>query len=73
MWGMIVALKTNGLTVNQAAQRLRVTVGRVRQLLAAGVLSGEKIGPRCWLIDATSVAMYAVSDRRPGRKPVQNS
>lgn len=68
-----MALKTTGLTVTQAATRLGVTVGRVRQLLSRSVLSGEKIGPRFWLVDAESVARYAATDRKPGRKPVQKS
>lgn len=68
-----MALRTTGITVTQAAERLRVTVGRVRQLLASGALTGEKMGPRFWLVDAESVARYAAGDRRPGRRPVQNS
>ena len=68
-----MATLTNGLTVPVAAQRLGVTVGRVRQLLADGTLTGEKIAPRCWLVDAESVTRYAATDRRPGRKPVQDS
>lgn len=73
MWGMIVAIQTTGLTVAKAAERLGVTVGRVRQLLGDGTLVGEKISPRCWLIDSASVAAYAACDRKPGPKPVQKS
>ena len=46
---------------------------QARQLLADGTLAGEKIAPRCWLIDADSVSRYAASDRKPGPKPVKNS
>lgn len=68
-----MALQTTGITVETAAARLGLTVGRVRQLLAAGTLSGHKVSPRCWLIDPASVAVYAATDRRPGPKAVKNS
>lgn len=43
------------LSVPQAAERLGVSEQRVRQLLGAGKLGGEKVG-RDWLVSSASVA-----------------
>lgn len=68
-----MALDPYALTVEAAATVLGLTTGRVRQLLRAGILNGEKITERCWLISRTSVDAYRTTVRRPGPKPVQNS
>lgn len=73
MRSMIVALDPYALTVEAAASALGLTTGRVRQLLRAGVLVGEKVTERCWLISRASVEAYRSMVRRPGPKPVQNS
>jgi excisionase family DNA binding protein len=54
------------ITTAQAAERLGVDASRVRQLLAAGKLTGHRAG-RDWLIDPQSVIDYADNRRRPGR------
>ena len=52
------------LTSNEAADRLGLTTGRIRQLARAGVLAGERRG-RDWFVDAESVDLYS---RRKVRK-----
>lgn len=37
-------------SVAEAAEYLRVTTGRIRQLLMRGQLSGHKVGERGWAI-----------------------
>lgn len=37
-------------SVNEAAEYLKVTAGRVRQLLMRGQISGHKVGERGWAI-----------------------
>ena len=58
---------TKELLTPEAAQRLGVTIGRVNQLIWAGILSARKIG-RDWLVDADSVARYQVNRKPPGRR-----
>ncbi len=50
------------LTVKQAAAILRVTPGRVRQLLLGGKLRGVKFG-RDWQIDKADVERYQRVER----------
>lgn len=45
------------MTSQQAADRLQVTQGRVRQLARAGVLPGQRIG-RDWLFRPEDVEAY---------------
>jgi excisionase family DNA binding protein len=59
-------MMTHPITTVQAADRLGVDASRVRQLLAAGKLTGQRVG-RDWLIDPQSVDAYARNRRRPGR------
>ena len=47
----------NQMVVADAAALLGVNVQRVRALLAAGELSGTKVGP-VWLVDPISLAVY---------------
>jgi excisionase family DNA binding protein len=46
------------ISTREAADMLRVTERRVRQLLAEGRLAGEQRG-RVWLVERASVALYA--------------
>jgi len=57
---------TEELFTPQAAERLGVTVGRVNQLIWAGILSARKLG-RDWLVDAESVDRYQANRKPPGR------
>lgn len=54
------------LTTQQAAERLGVTVSRVRQLVLEGRLPAEKFG-RDLVIKESD--LKRVEDRRPGRPP----
>ena len=54
----------NYLTTKETAEKLGVTVGRVRQMVIAGQLSAEKFG-RDLMINETDIK--AVSNRKTGR------
>lgn len=54
------------LSVSEAAERLGVHPGRVRQLVAAGRLDAEKIGGR-WLVAEDAVRARADAERPAGR------
>lgn len=58
------------MDVKQAAARLGVTPGRVRQLAAGGQLKAVKIG-RDWVFIAQDVEDFAARVRRPGRPTYQ--
>ena len=60
------ALEGRWLSVAQAAARLKVSPRRVRQLLAAGELSGEDVGGRA-LLDAAQVESRVARRPSPGR------
>ncbi|MSV90214.1 MAG: helix-turn-helix domain-containing protein [Actinobacteria bacterium] len=51
------------MAVGDAAARLGLSASRVRQMLADGVLRGERIG-RSWVIEQS--AIDAIADERPG-------
>lgn len=54
------------LSVVEAAQQLDLDPGRVRRLIASGLLSAHKVGGR-WLVDEDALAERLASDHRPGR------
>lgn len=54
------------LTTEQAAEKLGVSVARVRQLILAGRLPAEKFG-RSHVIRVSDLGL--VEDRKPGRPP----
>ena len=70
---MIMAPSINGMTVRDAATRLGVSVRRVLQLIGEGTIRGTQLNPRMWIVDRSDVERYAATERKPGRKPVQNS
>ena len=57
---------TEELLTPQVAERLGVTIGRVNQLIWAGLLDARKLG-RDWLVDVESIARYQAIRRGPGR------
>lgn len=57
------------ITSGEAALILGVTIGRIRQLLLKGTLTGKHFG-RAWMVDRRSVERYAASGRKPGPKPL---
>ena len=68
-----MVLDIPAVTVDVAASELGLTTGRVRQLLRADVLAGEKVSPQCWLVLRESIEQYKTAHRKPGPKPVKNS
>jgi excisionase family DNA binding protein len=63
-----VVMLGDWMTVHEAATVLGVTDGRVRQLLSAGALRGERLGARMWLLERASVERYK-KERRPVGRP----
>lgn len=53
------------LTVRQVADRLKVTPGRVRQLVVIGRIKARHLTPRMLLIEEKELAK--VKHRKPGR------
>lgn len=51
----MILMAFNLVGVTEAAQIIGVTPSRVRQLLRAGELKGEKLGPRAWAITRKEV------------------
>jgi excisionase family DNA binding protein len=51
----------------EAARVIGCVDSRVRQLLRAGRLAGERVG-RDWLVERTSAESYRDSARKPGPK-----
>ena len=45
----------NYLSSQEAADELGLTDGRIRQMLRAGELSGQKLGQRSWAIPAVEI------------------
>jgi len=56
------------LTVDEAAQAMGCSAGRVRQLLRAGRLEGEKVSPRVWMVRKRSLQAYEREKSVFGRK-----
>ncbi len=52
----------------EAARRLNLTTGRVRTMIAAGILPAEKFG-RDWAIAEVDVERLKKSPRKSGRPP----
>src|SRR5690606_28426241 len=59
--------RDNLVSVNEAAEVIGCTVGRVRQLLIAGRLEGEKLNERAWRVDRRSAEKYARDMAHTGR------
>lgn len=58
--------ETGYLTTREAAEMLRVTVGRVQQLVAEGRLPSVKIGRDRFILESD---LALVSERKTGRPP----
>ncbi len=59
-------------TTESAAEYLRVTPARVRQLIIAGRIKSEKYG-RDHLIFESELKQYAASGKKKAGRPPQNS
>lgn len=68
-----MSVTTNELNVKDAAAYLRVTTSRIYELIRDNRLTARKVSERCWLVEVASLEAYASGDRKPGRRPVQNS
>ena len=55
----------NYISVNEVADLLGLTTGRIRQLLISGELKGVKVNKRAWVLDRKIVEKYA---RKTGRE-----
>jgi excisionase family DNA binding protein len=55
------------LSVNEAAELIGCTDGRVRQLLIDGQLKGQKLHARAWVVDRDSADKYAKNTSKVGR------
>jgi len=55
------------ITVSEAAKRLKVTPGRVRQLITKGKIEARHITATLMLIDEKELAKPNVRNRKPGR------
>lgn len=62
----------NYLTTKEAAERLKVSGGRVRQLVAEGVIGGRKIGNTNF-VSTEDVTKYSHTRQPRGRKPGYSS
>jgi len=60
-------VKDDYATVAQAAKILGCTTGRVRQLLIAKTLPGEKMSPTLWLIPRDKLAAFKKNLPTTGR------
>ncbi len=64
--GMSMALLEEYVTLPEAAQEIGITPGRLRQMLRAGELEGEKVGP-VWVIPRSEVERLKNTPRTTGR------
>lgn len=62
--------KRKFLSVDEAAAELGCTTGRIRQMLRAKELAGEKLNARAWAVDAKSVEKAAGKPQERGRPRV---
>lgn len=55
------------LSVQEAAEFIGCTVGRIRQMLRSGELKGQKLSERAWVVDPNSVKKVAENPHSVGR------
>ena len=65
-----VAAGRDLLTVAETAQELGLTVRGVQERLRRGLMRGERVSPRLWMIPRAEVERWRTLGRqKPGRKP----
>ncbi|MFN8558092.1 MAG: helix-turn-helix domain-containing protein [Dehalococcoidia bacterium] len=65
---MELEVRREMLTVAEAAQELGLTVRGVQERLLRGVMRGERLTPRMWVIPRTEVETWKERGRlKPGR------
>ena len=58
------------LTVTEAADELGLTVRGVQERLRRGLMRGERVSPRLWMVPRAEVERWkALGRQKPGRKP----
>ena len=62
-----VAIPQNLVSVNNAAEKLGVTTGRIRQMLRSKILTGIKLSERAWVIDPKSLEKATKEEKTVGR------
>lgn len=60
----------NFVSVQEAAEIIGCTVGRVRQMLIGGILKGEKLNARAWAVDRKNAEKIAKTPQEKGRPRV---
>jgi excisionase family DNA binding protein len=55
------------LNVEEAAVLIKVTTGRVRQMLRGGEMKGRKANKRAWMIERQEVDRLAAEEKKTGR------
>lgn len=53
-------------TVTEAAEKLKLSGARVRQLIAAGQIQAESVHNRLWIIPAKALDKFQEQDRPTG-------
>lgn len=60
-------LKGSFLGVTEAAEAIGITASRLRQMLRAKDVKGEKVGPRAWLVPQKEVDRLKKNPSKRGR------
>lgn len=55
------------LGVTEAARAIGITTSRLRQMLRAKLVRGEKVGPRAWLVSKKEVERLRKNPSKRGR------
>ena len=58
---------TDYISVEKAAAVIGVTEGRIRQLLRAKQLAGEKLHHMAWIVDRKDAERLAATEQKTGR------
>lgn len=61
------------VSVTFAAEQLGCTTGRVRQLLLAGEIAGQKLTPRAWGVEFSSLQKALKTTHTTGRPRVSKN
>ena len=63
----MLAAKTEFISTKEAAELIGCTEGRVRTLLGAGTILGQKLNERAWAVRRDSAEKYAKTPQITGR------
>ena len=67
---MVMDIQKDFVTVTTAAEIMGCTPGRVRQMLRADEIEGEKVGERAWMVLRKAAEKRAQKPEGPGRPRV---